>query len=170
MARYYDSLKKDWPDRLELSLIDKAMMALGLLVVIITIGRTAMVYPSLPDIIPTNFGSNGEVTGTDGKFSLLILVGADVFCWALMVVCNFFPQAINVPVFLLRREPIDIIRGTRLYLNVTILIVAAMFYYILETTIRVATGVATAMGMGIWVFMALIIITIIIYFIWLAKG
>lgn len=170
MVKSYKAFKENWPQRLELGTIDKVLMALGLVVILVTAARTAMVYPSLPAEIPNHYDASGNVTSYDDKFTLIILVGVDIFCWLMMVVCNFFPQAINVPIFLLRREPEEIIRGTRVYLNATILLVAGMFFYIQEATIRVATGAAMGIGMGIWVFTALIFISMAIYFIWMAKG
>lgn len=62
-----------WPKRLPLSLLDKIMIGISALLVVLALARLAMVYGDLPEVIPSHYGLNGEVDGTGGKSTLLIL-------------------------------------------------------------------------------------------------
>lgn len=160
-----------WPERLPFSLLDKVLFGLSVLVVVLTLVRLAMVYGTLPDTIPTHFGVNGEVDATGGKSELLVLVVVDVFCWALMVVFNFFPQFINVPVFLMKRSADEIVRGTRVLMHVIAILCAALFWYLIEATVQIAVGAAAGISnIAMFGFIGAIILVSLIYFLWLWRA
>lgn len=159
-----------WPKWLPLSLLDKIMIGVSALLVVLALARLAMVYGDLPEIIPSHYGLNGEVDGTSGKSTLLILGGVDVLCWAAVVAGNFFPQAINVPVFLLRRSGEDIIQGTRVLLNVIAILCAGLFWYLIETTVQVAVGAAAISNIVMFGFVGALILACLIYFFWLWRA
>lgn len=162
---------QNWPEKLPLSLADKLMIGVSTLLVLLTLARLAMVYGDLPATIPTHFGFNGEADGFGGKSSLLILGGVDVLCWAAMVAGNFFPQAINVPVFLLRRSGEEIIQGTRVLLNVIAILCAGLFWYLLEVTVQIALGSAAAISNIVtFGFMGALLLASLIYFFWLWRA
>lgn len=160
-----------WPKRLPLSLLDKIMIGVSALLVVLALARLAMVYGDLPEIIPSHYGLNGEVDGTSGKSTLLILGGVDVLCWATVVAGNFFPQAINVPVFLLRRSGEEIIQGSRVLLNVIAILCTGLFWYLLEATVQIALGSAAAISnIVMFGFMGALILACLIYFFWLWRA
>lgn len=160
-----------WPKRLPLSLLDKIMIGISALLVVLALARLAMVYGDLPEVIPSHYGLNGEVDGTGGKSTLLILGGVDVLCWAAVVAGNFFPQAINVPVFLLRRSGEEIVQGTRVLLNVIAILCAGLFWYLLEATVQIALGSAAAISnIVMFGFMGALILACLIYFFWLWRA
>ena len=160
-----------WPKRLPLSLLDKIMIGVSALLVVLALARLAMVYGDLPEIIPSHYGLNGEVDGTSGKSTLLILGGVDVLCWATVVAGNFFPQAINVPVFLLRRSGEEIIQGSRVLLNVIAILCAGLFWYLLEATVQIALGSAAAISnIVMFGFVGALILACLIYFFWLWRA
>ena len=160
-----------WPKRLPLSLLDKIMIGVSALLVVLALARLAMVYGDLPEIIPSHYGLNGEVDGTGGKSTLLILGGVDVLCWAAVVAGNFFPQAINVPVFLLRRSGEEIIQGTRVLLNVIAILCAGLFWYLLEVTVQIALGSAAAISnVVMFGFVGALILACLVYFFWLWRA
>ena len=101
----------------------------------------------------------------------LILGGVDVLCWAAVVAGNFFPQAINAPVFLLRRSGEEIIQGTRVLLNVIAILCAGLFWYLLEVTVQIALGSAAAISnVVMFGFMGALILASLIYFFWLWRA
>lgn len=160
-----------WPKRLPLSLLDKIMIGVSALLVVLALARLAMVYGDLPEIIPSHYGLNGEVDGTGGKSTLLILGGVDVLCWALVVVFNFFPQTINVPVFLMKRSGEEIVRGTRVLMHGIAIICAGLFWYLIETTVQVAVGVAVGISnVVMFGFIGVLILACLVYFFWLWRA
>lgn len=170
-ARQRAAVMRDWPVRLPFSLLDKVLFGVSLLLVLLTLVRLAMVYGSLPEIIPSHYGMDGMVDATDDKSSLLILAGVDVLCWALVVVFNFFPQTINVPVFLMKRSGEEIVRGTRVLMHVIAIICAALFWYLIEATVQVAVGAAVGISsMVMFGFIGALILACLIYFIWLWRA
>lgn len=170
-AAQRSAVMEKWPEKLPLSLADKLMIGVSALLVLLALARLAMVYGELPEIIPSHYGLNGEVDGTGGKSTLLILGGVDVLCWAAMVAGNFFPQAINVPVFLLRRSGEEIIQGTRVLLNVIAILCAGLFWYLLEVTVQIALGSAAAISNIVtFGFMGALLLASLIYFFWLWRA
>lgn len=160
-----------WPKRLPLSLLDKIMIGVSALLVVLALARLAMVYGDLPEIIPSHYGMNGMVDATDEKSSLLILAGVDVLCWALVVVFNFFPQTINVPVFLMKRSGEEIVRGTRVLMHGIAIICAGLFWYLIETTVQVAVGAAVGISnVVMFGFIGVLILACLIYFFWLWRA
>ena len=160
-----------WPKRLPLSLLDKIMIGVSALLVVLALARLLVVYSDLPEIIPSHYGLNGEVDDTGGKSTLLILGGVDVLCWATVVAGNFFPQAINVPVFLLRRSGEEIIQGTRVLLNVIAILCAGLFWYLLEVTVQIALGSAAAISnIVMFGFVGALMLACLVYFFWLWRA
>lgn len=54
-------------------------------------------YSKIPEVIPTNFDMQGNVTGTGGKGNAVFLL---VICWFLpitMIGTSFFPKLWNIP-------------------------------------------------------------------------
>ena len=101
----------------------------------------------------------------------LILGGVDVLCWALVVVCNFFPQAINVPVFLMKRPAEEIVRGTRVLMHVIAILCAGLFWYLIEATVAIAFGTMAAISnVVMFAFIGALIVSCVIYFIWLWRA
>ena len=83
---------EEWPKRLPLNKVDKLLIVVMAVFLIVPLIRIAMIYGSLPDIIPTHFGVSGEVDGYGGKWTLWMLWGVSLLCCALMVVSELFPS------------------------------------------------------------------------------
>lgn len=162
---------EEWPKRLPLNKLDVLLIMVIMVFLIVPLIRIAMIYGSLPDIIPTNFGASGEVNGYGSKWNLWVLWGVDLLCCGLMVVFEFFPRWINVPVFLLKRPAEEIIRGTRLMMNLMGVLIAGFFWYIAEVTIAIAGGSAVAMSGAVTIgFVIVLILVTLIYFLWLWRA
>lgn len=162
---------EEWPKRLPLNKLDVLLIIVIMVFLIVPLIRIAMIYGSLPDIIPTHFGVSGEVDGYGGKWTLWMLWGVSLLCCGLMVVFEFFPRWINVPVFLLKRPAEEIIRGTRLMMNLMGVLIAGFFWYIAEVTIAIAGGSAVAMSGAVTIgFVVVLILVTLIYFLWLWRA
>lgn len=171
-AAQHSAVMEKWPEKLPLSLADKLMIGVSTLLVLLTLARLAMVYGDLPATIPTHFGFNGEADGFGGKSSLLVTAGCEVLVWVVLIVGNFLPQTINVPVFLMKRPAEEIVRGTRLLLNAMAIVICAFFWYIQEITVAIAMGAGMA-GLhpaALIVFMVGLFGAMIAYFIWLWRA
>lgn len=171
-AAQRSAVMEKWPEKLPLSLLDKILIGVSALLVILALARLAMAYGDLPATIPTHFGFNGEVDGTGGKSSLLVIAGCELLVWAVLIVNNILPQTINVPVFLMKRPAEEIVRGTRVLLNAMAIVICAFFWYIQEVTVAIAMGAGTA-GLhpaALIVFMVGLFGAMIAYFIWLWRA
>lgn len=162
---------EEWPKRLPFNKVDVLLIVVMAIFLIVPLVRIIMTYGSLPEIIPTHFGPSGEVGGYGGKWSLWLLWGVGFFCCALIVVSEWFPRWINVPVFLLKRPAEEIIRGSRLMMNVMGVLIAGFFGYITEVTIAIAGGSATVMsGAAAIGFVVVLLLVTVIYFLWLWRA
>lgn len=162
---------EEWPKRLPLNKLDCLLIVVMAIFLVVPLVRIAMIYGSLPDTIPTHFGVSGEVDGYGGKWTLWMLWGVSLLCCALMVVSELFPRWINVPVFLLKRPAEEIIRGSRLMINVMGVLIAGFFWYIAEVTIAIAGGSAVAMSGAVTIgFVVVLILVTVIYFLWLWRA
>ncbi|MDO4280178.1 MAG: DUF1648 domain-containing protein [Peptococcaceae bacterium] len=162
---------EDWPDRLPLGGVEKFFLALSGLILLASLVRLAMLYPGLPAEIPTHFNSAGEIDGTGGKGSLIFLGAIDIICWLSIVAGGFFPAAINVPVFLLKRPAEEIVRGSRVVLYLTAIVVDVLFWYLFENTAMIAHGQAAGLNnIIVFGFVGAIFVLFAIYFYWLWRG
>jgi len=68
--------------------------------VVILIGVTVffvMNYAKIPEVIPTNFDFQGNVTGTGGKGNAVFLLVMAWFLPIIMISTSFFPNLWNIP-------------------------------------------------------------------------
>lgn len=162
----------EWPKRVPLTALDKVCIVLTLVVMLAPLVHLLMNYAGLPAEIATEYQGGAVVEAErEAKWFLLILAFADLLCTLSVLVCVFFPNAINIPPLLLKRPAVQIIRGTRVYLYITSIACAAFFGYMLEVFLRCAKGTPTEMsGWAIAGFIAVIFIGLGVYFLWLWKG
>lgn len=164
-------LAEKWPKRLEYTGLEKILIAISMVIVAVTIGHLAFVYGDLPAQMPTHFDFEGNVDDYDSKFSLVILVLVDVVTCLMIIVGGHFPRMFNIPMGLLKRPLEDVLHSTRVFLYITIIIMALLFLFIQEGSILVANGVwLTLPSFGIWAFMLVLFVSIGIYFYWLWRG
>ena len=55
------------------------------IILLLTVAVTVVYYPSVPDIIPTHWGPDGQIDGTGPKYMLFVFVGIAVFVNLLML-------------------------------------------------------------------------------------
>ncbi len=162
----------EWPKRLPLTVLDKVCIVLTLVVMLAPVVHLLINYAGLPAEIATEYQGGAVVeTEREAKWFLLILAFGDLLCTLSVLVCIFFPRAINIPPLLLKRPAEQIIRGTRLYLYFTSIACAVFFGYMLEVFLRCAKGTPTEMsGWAIVGLLVAIFGSMGIYFLWLWRG
>lgn len=128
----YDKIRgaqviESWPARLPFDKLNKVLFAVSGFLLVASLLRLAMAYGTLPEGIPTHFNASGEVDAGGGKGSLLLIAVPDIVVWASLSLSLFFLRVINIPVALLKRSAEEIIRGTRVMINVTAIFMVGMF-------------------------------------------
>ena len=133
-------------------------------------GYTIYNFSHLPVTIPTHFNGYGQADEFGDKTSFLVLPGVALFVYGLLTMINLVPHTFNYTV------KITAANALRQYTMATRLIrilkssVIWGFLYISFSTLQVARGVTT--GMGVWflpVFLGIITIPIVVYVIMAAR-
>lgn len=140
----------------------EGIAATGLLFLL---GVLAAYWTSLPDVIPTHFGLNGEADAWGSTSHFLILPGIGLGLFILLTVVARFPHTGNYP-WRITDENAErqyrLVRGMLCVLKAQML---WLFGFIQLATIRTATG--ESRGLGAWfvpLFLGLTLGTLAIYF------
>ena len=81
--------------KIELTIVDKIIEAIALLVLACTIILVAYYYNKIPDIIPTHFNFSGKVDDYGSKSSILTLSILSTLLYIGLSVLNKYPQTFN---------------------------------------------------------------------------
>jgi uncharacterized membrane protein len=81
--------------KIELTIVDKIIEAIALLVLTCTIILVAYYYNKLSDIIPTHFNFSGKVDDYGSKTSILTLPILSTLLYIGLSVLNKYPQTFN---------------------------------------------------------------------------
>lgn len=84
--------------RSSITYIDKILILVSIFIVLITIILSIIIYPRLPETIPTHFNILMKADGFGEKSNIFFINGIDVLCVALTIICSFFPNLVNLPV------------------------------------------------------------------------
>lgn len=79
------------------AIIRRISMVISILIMLAVTIWLVVIWPSIPDTVPTHFGSDGTPNSWGGKTSLLLPL---VFGWIaviMLIVMEFFPQLWNIP-------------------------------------------------------------------------
>lgn len=159
-------LQEAWPSRLEFSPLEIILNAIAVLFMLGTVIWALASYSSLPAEIPMHYDIHGQVDDYGSKTNIFMLLAFDVLCVAGMAACSIFPRTFNIPVMFLKKRTIDeILHATRLYLGVTNMGTAMIFFY-LTACIIMGWQLSTGMMMGL---LALILLPMVPYFIYLSR-
>lgn len=131
---------------------------LAVLVFAATLALLFAEYATLPARVPAHFSFTGQPDRFSGKSSLLLLAFVNAATLALLTAVPFFPRWINVPG---PRTPGNIARAIAL-VRIIKLEIAAFFAYLIRGIIQIANGAAETLGLGVIVFVGLLIATIAI--------
>lgn len=81
--------------RFALTVADKAIEAIGWILLLLLWGFVLTIYSSLPEIIPTHFNTSGIADGFGSKDTIFLLPVVGTFVFILLTVINYFPQSFN---------------------------------------------------------------------------
>lgn len=81
--------------KIPLTLFDKSVEVIGLLILLSFWIFTLFYYNQLPDIIPTHFGAEGKPDGFGPKWTIVILPLISTLIYAFMTVAARFPHKMN---------------------------------------------------------------------------
>lgn len=79
----------------KLTIYQKVLEAISLVLVVVTIVTTVVLFTKLPDQVPKHFDINGRVDEWAGKGSVFATLAIDVAVYALFVVILFIPKALK---------------------------------------------------------------------------
>ena len=84
--------------KLPLTLFDKSVEVIGILVLVFFWGFNLMHYPILPEVIPTHFGGGGEPDGFGSKEMILGLPIVGTIMYLALTVFSRYPHKMNYSV------------------------------------------------------------------------
>ena len=79
----------------KLTIYQKIIEAISLVLVVATIVTTVILYTKLPDQVPKHFDINGHVDAWAGKASVFTIPAFDLVMYALFIIIMFFPKALK---------------------------------------------------------------------------
>ena len=80
-----------------ISTIDKILILSSIFIILITIILSVIIYPRLPEIIPTHFNASMEADGYGSRNSIFVMIAFDIFTVALVIFCSFSPNLMSIP-------------------------------------------------------------------------
>lgn len=134
--------------KLELTLFDKILEALGWSSILAIWVLTITNYTKLPDRIPIHFNGTGEADGFGARGNILALPLIATILFLGLTILNKFPHIFNYP------AKITTDNALRQYTNATQLIrylkfiIVIVFGLIVLQTIRIVNGQTN--GLGVW--------------------
>lgn len=152
--------------KLRYSFLEKAFIVLSAVIIIINFIIVIRYWHKLPNIIPTHYDAVGNVNGTGGRGSILILpiMGAAIF--VMLTFFSRFPQYYNYPFNITEKNAKYQYKNARKLMLIMNLEIACCFSYIsLRTIYSILTNTS---GLGI-LFLPIFLILIFGttgYFIW----
>ena len=148
-------LQLTW-NKLELILLFTAGLSLLATIVVV-----ALSYGELPAEIPTHFSITGEADAFGGKSTLLWLFAIQVVLFMLLWWSICHPQYYNMPVEVTEENAERLYRLGRFSLSLINNITGWMFFYLQYKSIRIAMGQGTDLGWAMWIFIGLLMATVI---------
>ncbi|MBL7872637.1 MAG: DUF1648 domain-containing protein [Cyclobacteriaceae bacterium] len=144
--------------------VDWVIEGVTLFLVLGIVVYTTLHYSTLPDTIPTHYGFSGKADGFGSKVTLLVLLGALIGMYILLLVVARIPHKFNYVVTLTESNAPRQYYIALQMIRILKLLGVIIFSYIILTTIQVAHG--KAMSLGVWfipLVLVLLVTTIIIY-------
>ena len=119
---------------------ERALEAVGLLLLLGWLAYTASVWSTLPERVPTHFGVSGAVDAWGGRLSVLILPLVGSSLYLVLSVLQRFPRFYNYPVRVTAQNAATLYRlGRQLLLWVKVLTTCTLAF-LFGTIVSVARG------------------------------
>lgn len=143
--------------RSKMEIVCEVLSVIGIILALILVfGK----YAGLPDMVPSHFGPNGMPDAWDKKSTILFLVGVMIFVYIIISISRIFPKLINLNVTITKENAVRVMSVIYSGLSLTKLICIGMIYYIINGIILTAEGNANGLGMGIWIFVVALLVTV----------
>lgn len=148
------------------SCLDKILNTLSLLGVICMFAYLFIVWPNLPQTVPTHFNFWGKPDGFGGKGNMLILPFVALGTYIIFTVISRFPNAFNYPGNITTEQKQHLyVNSCRMLSWLNLQIVYFFLYSTWETT-QIALGVTPYLATySLLIFLVLMTITIFYYII-----
>lgn len=150
--------------KIPLTTTDRVMEVTALLLLLAFWVFTLFNLPKLPDIIPTHFGSGGQVDGYGDKWTLISLPGVATLLYLLLTFVARHPHKMNYMVEITPQNALkqySIVTGMFRIIKIAIIIV---FFMIGFQTVQIAMGAPDFLGKWFVMIMFGLIFVPIFYF------
>jgi len=129
-----------------LSSFELAVQLVSLLGIVASFVLLLIVWPDIPDKVPTHFGSSGEADAWGGKSTLVWIPMIAVGLYALLTLIEQFPQSYNYLCEITEKNAEFQYRNARMMLECMKLELIYFFGYLEWKTVQVAIGQAEGLG------------------------
>ena len=131
---------------IEYELIDWIVESIGVIAIVILVILPIYHYGSLPDIIPSDYGSNGEPDGYSGKGVIWLFPVFGFVMYFGVTVLNRFPHIYNYPKEITQENAHRQYKLATRLLRILNTIIACGFCYLIYSTIQIAHGNQNGLG------------------------
>lgn len=141
-------MKSHIPIKVKTTSSDRLMEVLALLLFLAAPIYFIVMYPSLPDQIPTRFGFDGEVTAQASKATNILMYVASFMTYLMLTVITFVPQSHNYPVNVTADNAQQLYRISVTMLRVLKLCIMLLFLYITHAVIQSGLEQSSSLHQG----------------------
>ena len=134
--------------KIELEAIDKITELIGVVGLLLLVGLPTYFFGTLPDMIPSHYGANGDPDAFKGGETIwtLPIIGVIMYCGLFWL--NKYPHLFNYPQQITKENAERLYTvGTRMIRTINAL-VTWVFVYITYSTIQTTLG--NQDGLGVW--------------------
>lgn len=142
------------------SKIEIALELLAFIVVVGILGYTAIMWKSIPDVIPTHFGADGMPDAYGGRGGIVILAVLCVVVYGSLLLCQHNPQSWNIPFKIIDENRDRVYRIFKTCIIALKLVVTVDFAYLLYCSIKAVPLGAWFLPLMLLIPTAIIIITV----------
>ncbi|RLQ97470.1 DUF1648 domain-containing protein [Falsibacillus albus] len=144
--------------------LEKLLDLAALIILIGNVIYLLLVWPSLPDSIPTHFNFKGDVNGTGSKWTILLLPALGLILWLGMYVLEKYPHIYNY-LNLTEENAERQYKNSRMLVNVLKNFILSYFVYIGWEMVQVSKGSHKAMDAWPMILFIIAILGITVFFI-----
>ena len=132
--------------KIERELIDWLIESIGVIAIVLLVGLPIYHFDSLPDIIPSDYGSNGEPDGYSRKGVIWLFPIFGFILYLGVAVLNKFPHLFNYPVEITQKNAHRQYKLATRLLRMLNTIISGGFCYLIFVTIQTALGKQNGLG------------------------
>lgn len=154
-----------------LTLGDKVVEAIGLLLVIAFWYFTLSHFSQLPDTIPTHFRTNGEVDGYGNKWEIIILTIVGTLLYLGLSIVSRYPHKMNYLVTITEANAVKQYSIVIKMFRILKIAIVMIFFLMAFETVQIALGLSDVFGKWfLLIVMALLFVPIFFFLILSSKN